>query len=142
MVMAQPSMNGSPDPDNFFDPAAIEDYRRKSREFLARSRAFLSEGDLHQASEKGWGAAAWMAKAVATAHGWEYRHHRQFSVVLHNARLLTGDDRLRGLRSIANELHDNYYQREFLLNPDAIGMDLDSVAELLDILEPLTQTSQ
>ena len=76
-------------PEDFFDPAVIEDYRSKSREFLARSRAYLAEGDLHQASEKGWGAAAWMAKAVATAQGWEYRKHDQFNVVLNNARRLT-----------------------------------------------------
>ena len=107
--------------------------------FLSKSREYLSEGDLHQASEKGWGAAAWMAKAVATAQGWEYSRHDQFSVVLNSARLLTGDDRLRGLRSIANELHSNYYKREFLLSANAIGLDLDSIAELLDILEPLTE---
>ena len=79
-----------------------------------------------------------MAKAVATAQGWEYSRHDQFSVVLNNARLVTGDDRLRGLRSIANELHGNYYKREFLLSADAIAPDLNSVAELLDLLEPLT----
>ena len=137
--MLQSQGNGSPDPEDFFDPGAIEDYKRKSREFLARSRAFLVDGDLHQASEKGWGAAAWMAKAVATSQGWEYRKHGQYSVVLNNARRLTGDDRLRTLRAIANELHSNYYKREFLLSANAIGLDLNSMAELLDILEPLTE---
>jgi uncharacterized protein (UPF0332 family) len=138
----QPPSNGSPDPDDFFDPGAIEDYRHKSREFLARSQAFLTEGDLHQASEKGWGAAAWMAKAVATAQGWEYRKHSQFSVVMDNARRLTGNDRLRGLRSIANELHGNYYVRDFLLREETIELDLNSMAELLDILEPLTEPAR
>lgn len=137
--MAQSQGNGSPDPEDFFDPGAIEDYRRKSREFLTRSRAFLADGDLHQASEKGWGAAAWMAKAVATCQGWEYRKHGQFSVVLDNARRLTGNNRLRDLRSIANELHGNYYLRDFLLSADSIGLDLEAMSELLDILEPLTE---
>ena len=139
--MAQPTIDDASDSNEFFDPVAIEDYRQKSREFLARGRAFLAEGDLHQASEKGWGAAAWMANAAATAQGWEYRLHGQFSVVLNNARHLTGDDRLRGLRSIANELHGNYYKRDFLLSADAIDLDLASIAELLDILEPLTDTT-
>ena len=137
--MTQPPRNGPPDPDDFFDPGAIEDYRSKSREFLARSRTFLAEGDLHQASEKGWGAAAWMAKAVATAQGWEYRKHGQFSTVLNSARQQTGDVKLRGLRSIANELHGNYYMREFLLDSESIALDLDAIGELLDILEPLTE---
>ena len=136
--MTQQPTGGASGQDEFFDPVAIEDYRRKSREFLARARAFLSEGDLHQASEKGWGAAAWMTKAVATARGWEYRRHGQFSVVLDNARRLTGNNRLRDLRSIANELHGNYYVRELLLSADSIGLDLEAMTELLDILEPLT----
>ncbi len=124
-----------------YDPVAVEDYRRQARDFLAKSREYLAEGDLHQASEKGWGAAAWMAKAVATAQGWEYERHEQFSVVLNNANGLTGDDRLRGLRSIANELHKNFYTRKQFLNADIIGKDLDSVADLLDLLEPLTHAS-
>jgi hypothetical protein len=124
--------------EELFDPAATPDYRQQARQFLAKSREYLADGDLHQASEKGWGAAAWMAKAVATAQGWEYSRHDQFSVVLNNAHLVTGDDRLRGLRSIANELHGNYYKREFLLSADAIALDLNSAAELLDLVEPLT----
>ena len=81
-----------------------------------------------------------MAKAVVTAQGWEYSRHDQFSVVLDNASLMLGDDRLRGLRGIANDLHGNYYKRLFLLNAEIIAMDLDSMAQLLDILDPLTGT--
>ena len=128
--------------EELFNPAATADYRQQARQFLAKSREYLAEGNLHQASEKGWGAAAWMAKAVATAQGWEYGRHDQFSVILNNARRLTGDDRLRGLRSIANELHGNYYKREFLLSADAIALDLDSIADLLAILEPLTEPAR
>ena len=82
-----------------------------------------------------------MAEAVATAQGWEYRQHGQFSVVLNNARHLTGEDRLRGLPSIANEVHGNYYKRDFMLSGDVIDLDLASIEELLDILEPLTDTT-
>ena len=121
-------------------PETVADYRMQARDFLIKSREYLAAGDLHQASEKGWGAAAWMAKAVAEAQGWEYERHEQFSVVLNNANRLTGDDRLRGLRSIANELHKNFYTRKQFLNADIIGKDLDSVADLLDLLDPLTHT--
>ena len=141
--MAQPPINEGNDPSNdrneYFDPVAIQEYRSRAREFLTRGRAFLTEGDLYQASEKGWGAAAWMTKAVATAQGWEYRRHGQFNVVLDNARRLTGNNRLRDLRSVANDLHGNYYVRDIFLSADSIGLDLDAVAELLDILEPLTE---
>ena len=65
--------------------------------------------------------------ATATAQGWNYRKHDQFSVVLEDARRLTGNDRLRGLWAIANDLNGNYYKREFLLNPESIGLDLNSI---------------
>ena len=121
-----------------YDPAAVEDYRQQARDFLVKSRQYLAASDLHQASEKGWGAAAWMAKAVSETQGWEYERHEQFNVVLNNTSIVTGNDRLRGLRSIANDLHKNFYTPKQFLNADIIKKDIDSVAELLDILEPLT----
>ncbi len=117
----------------------IEDYRLQSREFLDRSRRYLADDDLHQASEKGWGAAAWMAKAVATARGWQYDKHEHFGEVLYQAGKLTGDDRFRTLRAIANGLHGNFYQRKRFLHSDDIAGSLDEVAMLIDILEPLTE---
>ena len=117
----------------------IEDYRLQSREFLKRSRLYLADDDLHQASEKGWGAAAWMAKAVATAQEWQYDKHEHFGEVLYQASKLTGDDRIRPLRAIANSLHGNFYQRKRFLHADDISASLDEVATLLDILEPLTE---
>ena len=121
-----------------YDPAAVEDYRQQARAFLLRARGYLAADDLHQASEKGWGAAAWMAKAVAVAQGWEYRQHAQFGVVLNNASDLTGNDRLRLLTAVAYGLHQNYYIRKRFLNHRTIGLSLDDMAELLDALEPLT----
>ena len=121
--------------------AAVADYRQQAHEFLPKSRQYLADDDLHQAAEKGWGAAAWMAKAAAEAQGWQYKKHDQFNVVLNNARLLTGDGRLPGLRGIANDLHTNFYKRRLLLNADAIAVDLEHISTLLDILEPLTETS-
>ena len=52
-----------------FDRDAVGDYRQQALHSLGKSREYLAEGHLHQASEKGWGAAAWMAKAVAETRG-------------------------------------------------------------------------
>ena len=79
-----------------------------------------------------------MAKSVAVAQGWEYSTHADFSEVMYQARRLTGNSALPGLRSIANELHFNYYKRKRHLNPESIGEDIDSIAEMLEILYPLT----
>ena len=121
------------------EEAAIVDYRQQSREFLVKSRGYLESGDLHQAAEKGWGAAAWMAKAVAEARGWSYARHDEFFTVMYQAQDLSGDSRLENLRRVANELHGFYYTRKLFLRPEVIGRGLDDVALLLDILQPLTE---
>ncbi len=122
------------------DLVEVADHAAQAREFLAKSREYLAEGALHQASEKGWGAAAHMAKAVAVAQGWEYATHADFSVVLNRAWQLTNEDRLRALRGIANDLHGNYYRRKRHLDSAVIGEDIESVAELVEILAPLTDS--
>jgi hypothetical protein len=83
-----------------------------------------------------------MAKAVAVTQGWEYERHEQFNSVLNNAVLLTGDEQLDGMRGIANDLHRNFYTRKRFLDAVSIGRGLDRVAELLEILEPLTNTAE
>ena len=118
---------------------AVADFAQQSREFLDKGREYLAAGDLHQASEKGWGAAAWMAKAVAEARGWQYNRHDEFFTVMRQAQDVSGDARLRGLRRAANELHGYYYTRKIFLRSDDIGEGLAEVAELLDILQPLTE---
>lgn len=119
------------------EPEAIVDYEAQAREFLELAHDYLARDKLHQASEKGWGAAAHMAKAVALAQGWDYNTHAEFSVVLNNATRAIGDDRLLDLRATANELHGNYYRRKRHLDAETIGRDLAKVSALLGLLTPL-----
>ena len=119
--------------------AIVAGYRQQSREFLAKSREYLAAGDLHQAAEKGWGAAAWMAKAVADAQGWQYSKHDQFFSVMRQARALSGDARLRNLGNTANTLHGYFYTRKRFLDSDEIAEGLDDVELLLDVMQPMTE---
>ncbi len=121
-----------------FEQDPVTDYRQQSREFLGKGREYLAAGDLHQAAEKGWGAAAWMAKAVAEARGWQYRRHDEFFTVMYQAEKLSGDARLSDLRGRANELYGFFYTRKALLRPNVISQSLDRMELLLDIMEPLT----
>ncbi|MCY4617202.1 MAG: HEPN domain-containing protein [Chloroflexi bacterium] len=121
------------------DRAEVEDFAQQSLQLLERARKYVADGDLHQASEKAWGAAAHMAKAVAAANGWTYEKHSDFSFVLNNTWLQTGDDRIRELRGIPNDLHGYHYVRNRFLNADVIAPDIESVAELVEILAPLTE---
>ena len=121
------------------DGNAVADYRQQSRLFLARAREYLAGDDLHQAAEKGWGAAAWMAKAVAEAQGWQYKRHDEFFTVMRQAQALSRDVQLRNLGYVANALHGFFYTRKMFLHSDDTGQDLDQVETLLDILQPLTE---
>ena len=50
-------------------------YREASRPLLAQAVGEWESGDLRQASEKGWGAAAQMVKALAEQRGWQHNNH-------------------------------------------------------------------
>ena len=117
----------------------VGSYATQGRDFLVKAREYLAAGDLHQASEKGWGAAAHMAKAVALTQGWPYERHSHFHQVMNRARNLTGNDRLRLLHGRAEVLHVNFYEIKEALDQETIREDLTNIAELLDILEPLTE---
>ena len=121
------------------DGNLVADYRQQSRVFLTKSLEYLADGDWHQAADKGWGAAAWMAKAVAEAQGWQYKRHDEFFAMMNRAQQLSGDARLRRLRDAANTLHGYFYTRKMLLNPDDIREGLDDMDLLLDIMQPLTE---
>ena len=56
----------------------------------------------------------------------------------YRARELTGNSSLRDLRNNANDLHVNYYKRKRHLKDMDIGEELEAVAELLELLAPLT----
>ena len=117
---------------------AATEYRQQAREFIAKARQYLADGDLHQASEKGWGAASHMVKAVADVLGESYERHEEFRRVVSIAGRRLGSRRtIVRLAHSAEMLHSNYYQRKRFLDAEDINDDLDDVAELLNRLELL-----
>ena len=124
------------------DDGAVADYRSQAREFLVKGRQYLADDDLHQAAEKGWGAAAWMAKAVAEAQGWKYSKHDEYWDVMLRVERMSGDDRVRYLKAVANQLHGYFYTRKRFLDAEDIDGQLDLMAGFLDILEPLTESGR
>lgn len=118
---------------------AVEDYRRQARDFMARSWVYLRSDELHQASEKGWDAGAWMAKAVAEAHGWPYTQHGQFFQVMRRCQEVAGDNRMWGFSNSANTLHTFFYTRKRLLASSTIEDNLAEIETMLDVLEPLAE---
>ena len=50
-------------------------YRDAAWQLLAQGLEELDLGDVRQASEKGWGAAAQMVKSIAESRGWTHDNH-------------------------------------------------------------------
>ncbi len=107
-----------------------------AREFLSRSKDYLAQGDLHQAAEKGWGAAAHIAKAIAFTNGWEYDRHDQFDTVIRNAGQKYRQSNLWRYGDSAHGLHRFYYQHPSVLDADAIRDRTSDVEAMFNALVP------
>ena len=99
-----------------------QQYQQASERFLAQARQELAEGDLAQASEKGWGATAQILKAVAEQRGWEHHRHCHYHRAASRIRAETGDGEIRRFFDSASALHENFYEDD---------MVADEVAERL-----------
>lgn len=115
--------------------ADVVKYREASRHLLTQARAELDAGDVRQASEKGWGAASQVLKAIAEQRGWVHERHRHFSRIASRLRAELGDGDLYRQFRVAEGLHENYY--EDTLTPEDVATDLADVVLFLDKLEPL-----
>lgn len=115
------------------------EYHVHSKRFLAQARTELAMGDLQQASEKGWGAAAQMLKAVAEQRGWEHNRHRLLSRIASRLRSEIGDRDIIRFFAAASLLHENFYENE--LSAQDIAEGLDDVESLVDKVALLLQTN-
>ena len=114
--------------------ARIHKHTAQAREYWTKVPAYLAEGDLCQAGEKGWGAVAQLTKAVATLRSWQHYDH----VAIRNAIMELPEEMPehgvaigRGIRA-AESLHGNFY--EVHMDRDAAETALDDVRSLLEIL--------
>ena len=92
-------------------------------ELLPGARACLADGDLMQASEKGWGAAEQMVKAVAEHRGWEHATRGDlYQAVDRLAEELPGQ-RLQNLFRSADAIDQNSYGDDMPAAMVADGID-------------------
>ena len=110
-----------------------ETYANQSREFIALARIELDAGDLLQASEKAWGAAAAAIKSVAEMRGWQHYAHTLIRAAAWRISREHHRPQIRGMIARANDLHQNYY--EYYLAEEEVAEGIAQVAELLSILE-------
>ena len=112
-----------------------ESYTGRSRTYLAQASEELDKEDLCQASEKGWGAAAEMVKAVAAARGWDHSGHRQLYGVITRLVNETGEETFRTAFAVAGALHTNFY--EGWLDRGTVEAHLDQVTRFVERMESL-----
>ena len=112
-----------------------QQYQQASEHFLAQARRELADGDLPQASEKGWGATVQILKAVAEQRGWEHNRHRHYHRAASRLRAETGDGDIFRLFAVASALHENFYEND--MDADLVAESLDDVEALLGKLRPL-----
>ena len=109
-----------------------ERYNELSSEYLRRARTYLADGELTQASEKGWGAAAVSVKAVATARGLNHSSHYQLRLVVQELAKEADDDDIRLCFGSANDLHMNFY--EGWLDEETVAVYLSQVERFIEKL--------
>lgn len=85
-------------------------YREQSNTYLAQAFEEIAKGDFRQASEKGWGAASQMVKAVAEERGMRRGRLNHLLQVVHWMSEETEDQEYEKLFGRARDLHANFYE--------------------------------
>ena len=116
------------------------DHTAVSREFIVKAGDHLEEGDLLQASEKAWGAAAHQVKAIAQNRGWVHRGHADLFRAIENLASETGQPEIIRLFNSASSLHVNFY--EGWMAAPFIAESIEAVKELLALLAPHTSRNE
>ena len=114
-------------------------YAAMSREYITRADDYLRQGDLKQASEKAWGAAACALKAIAEQRSWHHQSHSLLYDLSGQVADELGRPDLRDLFAVANTMHQNFYEnwfqedevehgisrvKAYLAELDAVGLEL------------------
>ena len=111
-------------------------HRERSRHFLALVDDELARGELEEASNKVWGAAAHAIKAVAERRGWEHHAHALLEEAI--GRLVREEGAPMDLW--IQYLTASAYHQRFYGGPppaDAIRAGKELITQFIDTLESL-----
>ncbi len=112
-------------------------YQSSSRQLLRQATEELFDGDVRQASKKGWGAAAQMIKAIADNRGWQHNSHHLLRRVVDRLVEETDDEEIFTLFGAASSLHINFYEN--WSSGVEVHAGLRDMERFLDKLEPLLE---
>ena len=112
-----------------------EEYRRSGRWLMDQAEWEFGQGDLIQASEKAWGAAAQFLKALAIQRGWRHGSHYLLKRTTDELTDETGNPEIESLFGIGERLHANFY--EAFRTEGEVRADIDAMQRYIRILEAL-----
>lgn len=118
---------------NILNPEAKAELHLKLCEkYMREAEGFLKEENYVQASEKAWGAASQMVKAVAAREGEELRSHAALWEYVDKLAEKLEDAELRHLWGRANNLHQNFYEK--WMPPREVELSVEDVKNFLEKL--------
>ena len=117
---------------------SVIDHTETSRRLIQQAHDELAQGDLLQASEKGWGAAAHAMKGIARSRGWKHDTHAALLVVARRIADEADQPAVRTLFQVASVTHKNFY--EGWLDVEDLARNLSEIRTLLDMLESVSTT--
>ena len=85
-------------------------YAAMSREYMERAEDYLRQGDLKQASEKSWGAAACALKSIAEERGWLHQSHSLLNDISGQIVDELARSDLHDMFAVARSMHQNFYE--------------------------------
>lgn len=85
-------------------------YAAMSQEYMVRAEDYLRQGDLKQASEKSWGAAACALKSIAEQRGWHHQSHSLLHDIANQVVDELGRPDLHDMFVYAKSMHQNFYE--------------------------------
>jgi len=115
--------------------ARTDHYSDLSADYLRKARLHFDEGDLTQASEKGWGAASTAIKACAEQRGWDHHRHWHHRVNLRKLVEEASNDEIYDLFPSAESLHANFYEN--FMSASDVALQLGKVERLVGKLREL-----
>jgi hypothetical protein len=113
----------------------LELHLKLSEKYLKDAEDLLAKGDHVQASEKAWGAAAQMVKAVAAREGRVLKSHRELHEYVAELSKKAGDREVIRLWLAASALHQNFYEN--WLPGDAVKSAVEDVKVFVEKIRSL-----
>jgi len=112
-------------------------YIELNGKYMKDSKTLLEKQDYVQASEKLWGAASQIVKAVAYKRGIKLRSHAAINKYFVELSKELNDESIIVDSHIANSLHQNFY--EDWLAPEAVINGSMIIEKLIKKLKPLAE---